>query len=83
MEIRTETALVRVEKGRALVTCQGGQREIARFDSVVVAAGNHSFDPLSAELQQRGYAVSVIGDARTPGSIHDAVKAGYRAALAI
>ena len=57
------------------------ETSIGSFDSVLVAVGHRSYDPLSHALQAAGLPVAVIGDAARPGQILDATRAG-RSALA-
>ena len=66
-----------------LVDIDGEHHALGRFDSVVVATSNQSFDPLSSELHGAHFSVQVVGDAEKPGSIFDAVSAGHRAAMAV
>ncbi len=83
--IHTTTRLVRLDGGEAFVedADDGHERSIGRFDSVLVAIGHKSYDPLSEGLRAAGLAVTVIGDANEPGQIFDATHAGRRAAEAV
>jgi 2,4-dienoyl-CoA reductase-like NADH-dependent reductase (Old Yellow Enzyme family)/thioredoxin reductase len=83
VEIYTQTELVRMQDGRALISRQGEQRELERFDTVVVTVGNRPFDPLSDKLREAGYVVNVVGDANQPANIYEAVKSGHQAAMAL
>lgn len=80
--IHTKTRLVRMNGDEAIVDeADGGhERSIGRFDSVLVAIGHSSYDPLSEGLRAAGLSVTVIGDAAEPGQIFDATQAGRRAA---
>jgi NADPH-dependent 2,4-dienoyl-CoA reductase/sulfur reductase-like enzyme len=79
--IHTMTRLVRLDGGEAFVenADDGHERSIGHFDSVLVAIGHRSYDPLSDGLQAAGLPVTVIGDAAEPGQIFDATQAGRRA----
>ena len=83
--IHTTTRLVRLDGGEAFVehADDGHERSIGLFDSVLVAIGHKSYDPLSEGLWAAGLAVTVIGDAYEPGQIFDATQAGRRAAEAV
>jgi 2,4-dienoyl-CoA reductase-like NADH-dependent reductase (Old Yellow Enzyme family)/thioredoxin reductase len=83
VEIRTETELLRLRDGRALLRHAGRQGEEGPLDSVVVAIGNRPYDPLSDELHRRGIPATRVGDAKSPGKIHDAVISGHKAAAAL
>jgi NADPH-dependent 2,4-dienoyl-CoA reductase/sulfur reductase-like enzyme len=79
--IYTSTRLTRLEDGEAFVVEEGSTAEVSlgSFDSVLVAVGHESDDPLSAELERLGLDVTVVGDARRPGQIIDATRAGFDA----
>jgi 2,4-dienoyl-CoA reductase-like NADH-dependent reductase (Old Yellow Enzyme family)/thioredoxin reductase len=83
--IHTKTRLVRMNGDEAIIDdADGGhERSIGRFDSVLVAIGHSSYDPLSEGLRASGLAVTVIGDASEPGQIFDATHSGRRAAEAV
>ena len=83
MTINTSTRLTRVVGGEAFVTSAASdeERSLGMFDSVLVAVGHRSFDPLSEGLERAGLPVTVIGDAARPGQILDATRSG-RAAVA-
>jgi 2,4-dienoyl-CoA reductase (NADPH2) len=46
-------------------------------DTVVLAAGTSSCNPLQAELETKGIVCHVIGDAQRPAMVFDAVHQGY------
>lgn len=83
VEVHTETRLLSLEDGEALVRNEstGDERSLGSFDSVLVAVGHRSHDPLSAILRESGLDVEIVGDARTPGQVWDATQHG-RAAVA-
>ncbi len=83
VELHTKTRLVNIENGRALVDDQGAKRDLGQFDTVIVAMGNYSFDLLSGQLQEAGFAVKVVGDAEEPGTIYGAVSSGHRAGMTV
>ena len=79
--IHTSTRLTRLENGEAFVVAEGATNEasLGSFDSVLVAVGHRSYDPLSAELEKAGLDVAVIGDAVRPGQILDATRTAFSA----
>jgi len=79
--IHTSTRLTRVEGGVAFVVEEGCDEEVGlgAFDSVLVAVGHESYDPLSQALKEAGVSVTVIGDAARPGQILDATRGGFSA----
>jgi pyruvate/2-oxoglutarate dehydrogenase complex dihydrolipoamide dehydrogenase (E3) component len=82
--VHTATELTRLDGDDAVVRIGDAEQESAlgRFDSVVVAVGQRSHDPLSKELEATGLDVTVVGDAAHPGQILDATRAGYDAVQA-
>jgi 2,4-dienoyl-CoA reductase-like NADH-dependent reductase (Old Yellow Enzyme family)/thioredoxin reductase len=83
VEIHTLTKLARLENHHAIVEHDGNQDDLGAFDSVVVAVGNQTFEPLSRGLRQQGIAVGVAGDAAQPSNIHNAVISGHEVALTV
>ncbi len=85
VEIHTQTRLLRFEEGEAHVRQEttGEERKLGRFDSVLVAVGHRSHDPLSVALREAGLEVEVAGDARTPGQVWDATQGGREAITAL
>jgi NADPH-dependent 2,4-dienoyl-CoA reductase/sulfur reductase-like enzyme len=83
--IHTNTRLTRMDGDEAVVDASNGgnERSIGRFDSVLVAVGHQSYDPLSDGLRAAGLSVTVIGDAHQPGQIFDATNAGRQAVHAL
>lgn len=82
--VHTATRLTRVSRGEAFVVASGSgdERSLGVFDSVLVAVGHRSWDPLSVGLRRAGLEVAVIGDAAHPGQILDATRDGLAAASA-
>jgi len=85
VEIHTQTRLLRFEHGEAHVRDEttGEERTLGRFDSVLVAVGHRSHDPLSAVLREAGLDVEVVGDALAPGQVWDATQTGHDAITAL
>lgn len=83
--IHTGTRLLRIDDGEAIVQTDEGVAEtsLGVFDSVLVAVGHRSHDPLSAALREVGLEVEVVGDARAPGQVWDATQGGREVVLAV
>ncbi len=82
--ILTGTKVVRLDRGEAHVeTSDGTQRVIGPFDSVVVAVGTRSYDPLSEDLAAKGVETHVVGDARSLGQVLGAVQTAWEVARAL
>jgi 2,4-dienoyl-CoA reductase (NADPH2) len=82
--IKRLTATKVVEITPAGIRVQGpeGDREIAA-DTVVLAAGARSYDPLSDLLTKKGIAYAKAGDAQKVAQAIDAVHQGFQAGFAI
>lgn len=83
VDLLTATELVSVEGGWAVVEHRREQRNLGRFDSVVVAVGHQPLETLSGELREAGITVKIVGDASMPARIYEAVTSGHEAAMAI
>ena len=80
VDLRTGTRLVEIRNNSVVVEDGSGTTEIPA-DTVVMAVGSKSVDTLSASLADLGVEVTVIGDAKSPRKISDAVREGFEAAL--
>jgi 2,4-dienoyl-CoA reductase (NADPH2) len=60
------------------VETDGKVEEIAA-DTVVLAVGVESFNPLQETVENKGIPVQVVGDARTPARAFDAIHQGFAA----
>ena len=76
--IYTETQIIRLEKGAALLEKDGRQIEIP-IASVVLAVGAEADDSLYEELSATGIACVKIGDCLSPRRILDAIHEGFQA----
>jgi pyruvate/2-oxoglutarate dehydrogenase complex dihydrolipoamide dehydrogenase (E3) component len=83
VRILTTTRLVRFEDQEAYIESKRGGVSLGEFDSFVAAVGTRSIADLSPPLSERGIEVKVVGDARRPAGILDAVRDGFDAAMEI
>jgi 2,4-dienoyl-CoA reductase (NADPH2) len=60
-----------------------GNRETVAADSVVIAAGSASRNPLQPVVEQKNIAFTVVGDAGGVGLAFDAVHQGYQAGMTL
>lgn len=60
-----------------------GKRETVAADSVVIAAGSGSHNPLQPVVEEKNIAFQVVGDADRVGLAFDAVHQGYKAGMTI
>lgn len=83
VKIYTNTTLSWFDEKKAYVIDRGGELLLGEFDTVVAAVGLRTLDDMDQVLRDRGFEVIVIGDAKKPRQIYDAVKDGYEAGLRI
>ncbi|HCY86106.1 MAG TPA: hypothetical protein DHV36_13295, partial [Desulfobacteraceae bacterium] len=62
---------------------QGGDVVAKNADTIVIAAGSASYNPLESIVKEMGIDYRVIGDASRVAMAFDAVHAGYQAAIEI
>jgi 2,4-dienoyl-CoA reductase (NADPH2) len=74
VRMRTELRYRAITADGVEIETVDGALEIVPADTVVVCAGQESFDPLSAELDAEGIRHIVVGGAREAGEL-DAVRA--------
>ena len=82
VDLRTGTRLLEIRDNSVLVEDGTGHVEIPA-DTVVMAVGSRSENTLAQALSDSGVEATVIGDAKTPRKISDAVREGFEAALAV
>ena len=76
----TRATVVEIEPGGLKVEKDGGVETIAA-DTVVIAAGSASYNPLQRVVEKLGIAFKVVGDAGKVALAFDAVHQGYRAGM--
>ncbi|MBI4831330.1 MAG: FAD-dependent oxidoreductase [Candidatus Lindowbacteria bacterium] len=62
---------------------RGNTRELIPADTVVIAAGAKSFNPLQEVLEKKGIKCEVVGDAKQVATAFDAVHQGFLAGRSI
>jgi 2,4-dienoyl-CoA reductase (NADPH2) len=80
--IRPKTKLVEIAKDGVVVETDRGQESIPA-DTVIMAVGSRSVSDLAEEVKRNGIEVLVLGDAKEPRKISDAIREGFNAALNI
>ena len=83
VKILTETKIIRFENNRAFAEYEGKEQMLGEFDNVVVAVGTRSINNLEPLLQDKDIDIIVIGDAKKPRQIYDAVHDGFETASRI
>ncbi len=67
-------------EGVEVEPCGGGEPALLPADTVVLALGARSFNPLQAALEELGVPVRVVGDAEKVADAMKAIHAGFQAA---
>jgi 2,4-dienoyl-CoA reductase (NADPH2) len=82
VEMRTRTRLLEITDGGIRVGTDQGE-DFIPADTVVMATGVAAVNDLQQALEGSGIETIVLGDAKKPGKIGDAVMQGFQAALKI
>jgi 2,4-dienoyl-CoA reductase-like NADH-dependent reductase (Old Yellow Enzyme family)/thioredoxin reductase len=82
VNILTGARVTSVQDGHVRLDMGGGEIALGPYRLVVLAAGYRP-DPVSTQAAGAGVTVRVIGDARTPRSIREAITEGLDAAMAM
>jgi 2,4-dienoyl-CoA reductase (NADPH2) len=82
VQLRLNARVLRIEPNAALIETPAGVESVPA-ETVVVATGSRSLDELSKEAARFGVKTIVVGDAREPRKIGDAVMEGFDAALEV
>jgi 2,4-dienoyl-CoA reductase (NADPH2) len=80
VNLKSGTLLVEIREKAVVVENGNGRSEIPA-DTVIVAVGSRPLDELSKAVRAAGTNVVVIGDAKEPRKIGDAILEGFEAAL--
>lgn len=80
VSLRPSTKVIEITDTAVVVEVKEG-REAIPADTVILAVGVTSEDALAKDLEGRGISVVVIGDAKKPRRLTEAVREGFEAAL--
>jgi 2,4-dienoyl-CoA reductase (NADPH2) len=78
IETRVATRALEITESCVRVETDGKVEEIPA-DTVVLAVGSLSLNPLQAALENRRIPAQVVGDAKTPAKAYDAIHEGFAA----
>jgi 2,4-dienoyl-CoA reductase (NADPH2) len=76
VKVKTKSRAVAIEQDGVVVDKEGEEMKIPA-DTVVLALGSRSYNPLQDELEAKGIACRVVGDAQEVGQAIDAIHAGF------
>jgi 2-enoate reductase len=79
----TDTSVVRVDQNAVIVKNAQGVETALPADTIVVAAGYRSLNPLEEILVKANYKVQVVGDAKQARNVLTATTEGYLAGKAV
>jgi 2,4-dienoyl-CoA reductase (NADPH2) len=82
VDLRSSTTLVEITDDSVVVEGDEGRQEIPA-DTVVMAVGATSVNELAEQVKDDAIEVIVIGDAKEPRKINDAIYEGFHAALSV
>jgi 2,4-dienoyl-CoA reductase (NADPH2) len=80
VDLRPNTKLLEITDDSVVVETEEGRQTIPA-DTVVMAVGAVSVDDLAEQVRCEGTQVIVIGDAKEPRKINDAIREGFEEAL--
>ncbi|MBW2181583.1 MAG: FAD-dependent oxidoreductase [Deltaproteobacteria bacterium] len=82
VNLRTKTRLIEIKEDHVIIEDENGKSSIPA-DTVIMAVGAVSDDTLSQTFTDTDMTTIIIGDAKTPRKIPDAVREGFEAALTV
>jgi 2,4-dienoyl-CoA reductase (NADPH2) len=83
VKITTNTKVLEINDEGVVVEKKGGGVQTLPADTVILAVGSKSYNPLKEQLEGSGIEVVVVGDANKIGLAFDAIHSGYKAGRAI
>jgi 2,4-dienoyl-CoA reductase-like NADH-dependent reductase (Old Yellow Enzyme family)/thioredoxin reductase len=83
VNIYTNTKIIGITEDNLVCDCKGDKLSLDGVDTIVLAVGTASYNPLAEELQKMSIPYTVIGDAKKVGKIFEAVADGRKAAIEI
>lgn len=81
--VHTNTSVVEIAADGVRIRTENGEESLIPCGTVVMAVGYRSRDTLAKELTTAGIAVHVVGDAKAPRKVMDAVHEGFLTAMSI
>lgn len=77
VQILTGIKLRRFDGRKAYIDGSRGEELLDEFDTIIAAVGSSPAIAMESELRHKGYEVHVIGDAKSPRNIMEAVAEGF------
>jgi 2,4-dienoyl-CoA reductase (NADPH2) len=82
VKLRPKTKLIEITDETVVVDTESGKESIPA-DTIIVAVGSQSVNILAREVKRDGLEVFIVGDAKEPRKITDAVREGFDLALKV
>jgi 2,4-dienoyl-CoA reductase (NADPH2) len=82
VDLRPNTKLLEINDDSVVVETEDGRQTIPA-DTVIMAVGAVSVNQLAEQVRDEGIEVIVIGDAKEPRKINDAIREGFEEALKV
>ncbi len=73
VNILTNTKVKGLSKGNVTVEKDGTEQTLSGFDSIILATGTKSYNPLEEPMKKSGKKIYIIGDAKKASNITDAI----------
>ena len=83
VSIHRESSLIEFSERFATVQSDKGDTRLGPFDTVIATIGTRSQEDLSPVLREKGIPFTVVGDAKKPAQVFEAVQAGHQAACEV
>lgn len=83
VNIFTNSKVKSLGKGTVKIEKQGSEETLQPFDSIILAVGAQSYNPLEESLKASGKNVHVIGDAKNAQTITEAIYDGAKLGVSI
>ena len=80
--MRPKTKTLNIQENSVIVEADNRKEQLIA-DTIIIAVGSKSLDALAREVKSDGIEVLIIGDAKEPRKIGDAVIEGFDAALGV
>ena len=82
VNVKMEASVQRIEKAEVVIQCKKEEQRI-KADTVVLAVGTVSANPIEKIAVELGIACEVVGDALQPATVMEATHQGFKAGNAI
>jgi len=82
VEVMKKAKVLEIKEKAVVLETPDGSKELPA-DTVILAVGSVSYNPLEKEFEGSGLEVKVVGDAKKIGTAFDAIHSGHKAGLSI